>query len=124
MITYEHIPRADVVIGRHRWGAGSATVYHRATGTLLGVVRRWPDGAWIVYLPFDDERSVCEDFFTREEAVEALLDPQTHIPGPIGAGTHAGAQLRPATEAEHRAVEPTAWAHWDTVRRLFTCTEE
>jgi hypothetical protein len=114
------IPRTAVRYGRHPHGAGWSNVIHRATGIVLGTVVRWPDGAWIVYLPFADER--CDEAGTREDAAACLLSQGIHEPPgfELHDGKGGNDYVRDATETEARRLAPEAWKHWDLVGPFFT----
>lgn len=122
MTEYIDMPRSEVVVGRHKLGAGWAQVYHRRTGTLLGEVVLWEeDGVWISYVPYSDERA-GDDHRTREEAVCELLEATIHMPPKYGKDYDHPEEF-PCTERELREAFPKEWAHWDMVRALFVPRE-
>ena len=112
------LPRGAVRYGRHPRGGWN--VIHRQTGAILGCVVLWPDGVWIVYLPFVDEN--CGEGGTREDAAALLLEQAIHEPPGFdlkNSDTIPPTYIRAATEAEARRLAPEAWEHWDLVGPFF-----
>lgn len=98
------LPRGAIRAGRHTMGTGWATVIHRGSGVVLGHVVRWPDGAWIVYLPYVAER--CDEAGTREGAIACLLHAGIHEPPGFERRDGSDRYLRDAAEVEARRLAP------------------